>query len=170
MDTRADRLSRAVRDHPPVIGPRAGHRCRAGAHSYLGDGRVVCWVVPSVAEPPRAGGTAVCGSGGHAGTDEPPLAHAVDAELAGQRVPPSVTTRWRGTAAADPGRFWDLWCATEVLAKLADVPMVLLVRRGPVTASPVRWENVDVHWLVHRVGDVVVAHGMAWTATTSDIT
>jgi len=157
MDTRADRLSRAVRDHPPVIGPRAGHRCRAGAHSYLGDGRVVCWVVPSLPGP-AGDGTAV------GGTDLP-LAHAVDAELAGQRVPASVASRWRVAAAADPGRFWDLWCATEVLAKLADVPMVLLVRRGPVTASPVRWEHVDVHWLVQRVGDVVVAHGLSWATT-----
>ncbi len=98
------------------------------------------------------------------GTDLP-LAHAVDAELAGQRVPASVASRWR-VAAADPGQFWDLWCATEVLAKLADVPMVLLVRRGPVTASPVRRGHVDVHWLVQRVGDVVVAHGISW-ATTS---
>ena len=149
MDARADRLARAVRDHPPVLEVRTDHRCgprgRAGAHSYLADGRVVCWVLPSFAE-----------------AVDPPLAHAVDAELALQRVPPSVRGRWRSAEVTHPVRFWELWCATEVLAKLADVPMVLLARREPVTDSPVRRAGVEVHWLVHHVDDVVVAHGLSW--------
>ena len=145
MDTRADRLSEAVRDHPLVIEERTGHRCVAGAHSYLADGRVVCWVLPSDAQ-----------------THDPSLGHAVDAELARQPVPLSVKARWGATVVGERDRFWDLWCATEVLAKLADTPMVVLARRGPVTASPVSRSGVEVHWLVRRVDDVVVAHGMSW--------
>jgi hypothetical protein len=152
MDTRADRLARAVRDHPLVVEERAGHRCVAGAHSYLADGRVVCWVLPPASGP---GGPA-----------DARVAHAVDAELALQAVPPSVRGRWGESVDAEPEDFWHRWCATEVLAKLAEVPMVLLARQGPVTTSPVRRSGVEVHWLVRRVDDVVVAHGMSWTTTT----
>ena len=169
MDTRADRLSRAVRDHPLVIEARVAHRCEGGSHSYLGDGRVVCWVVPSVPVPARAGlsgGDAASGNREDVGVTDPPLAHAVDAELAAQTVPSSVESRWRAAGPADAGRFWDQWCATEVLALLADVPMVVLVRRGAVTSSPGHWGQLEVHWLVRRLGDVVVAHGLAWTNTT----
>ncbi|WP_374968544.1 hypothetical protein [Terrabacter sp. BE26] len=147
---RADRLARAVRDHPPVIAARAGHRCRAGAHSYLADGRVVCWVLPEPESP-----------------HDRPLAHAVDAELALQPVPPGIDARWRLAGIPTRGRFWELWCATEILAKLADVPMVLLARRAPVTCSPVVGPRVEIHHVVTRVGEVVVAHGLAW-ATTSE--
>lgn len=152
MDTRADRLARAVRDHPLVVEERAGHRCVAGAHSYLADGRVVCWVLPPWS-----------GSGAPA---DPEVGHAVDAELVLQRVPPSLGERWGGGVAQAPEDFWDRWCATEVLAKLADVPMVLLARQGPVTRTPARLSGVEVHWLVRRVDDVVVAHGMSWATTT----
>ncbi|MGO4600059.1 hypothetical protein [Terrabacter sp. 2RAF25] len=150
MDTRADRLARAVRDHPLVIEERTDHRCVAGAHSYLADGRVVCWVLP--ARP---------------STDEPAQAHAVDAELATQPVPPRLRARWSEALEGGTDRFWALWCATEVLAKLADEPMVMLVHRAPVTASPVSRGGVEVHWLVRRVDDVVVAHGLSW-ATVVD--
>ena len=136
MDTRADRLARAVRDHPRVVAERAGHRCVAGSAS---------------------------GPGGPA---DARVAHAVDAELALQAVPPSVGGRWGESVDAEPEDFWHRWCATEVLAKLAEVPMVLLARQGPVTTSPVRRSGVEVHWLVRRVDDVVVAHGMSWTTTT----
>ncbi|MFM6849490.1 MAG: hypothetical protein ACKOVB_10345 [Terrabacter sp.] len=147
MDTRADRLAAAVRDHPLVLEDRAGHRCVAGAHSYLADGRVVCWVLPSPSRP--------------SGTSDATVGHAIDAELAHQRVPPRVGERW-GQWAREPERFWDLWCATEVYAKLAHVPMVLLARRAPVTESPARGSGVEVHWVVRRVDDVVVAQGMSW--------
>ena len=150
MPTRADRLAAAVRDHPLVIEERAGHRCDAGAHSYLADGRVVCWVLPSLGQP-----------------HDPAVGHAVDGELEDQPMPSSVRARWGGAAAGERRRFWELWCATEVLAKLADIPMVLLARQSPVTTSPVSRSGVEVHWIVRRVDDVVVAHGMSWTTTTS---
>lgn len=152
MDTRADRLVRAVRDHPLVIEERTDHRCVAGAHSYLADGRAVCWVLPA---RPSA--------------DDPARAHAVDAELSLQPVPPRLRERWSGALTEGTDRFWALWCATEVLAKLADVPMVLLAHGAPVTASPVTRSGIEVHWLVHRVDDVVVAHGLSW-ATVVDQT
>jgi len=156
MDTRADRLSRAVREHGLLIEARLDHRCEAGAHSYLADGRVVCWVVPPGRRPVAEA----------VGADDPPVAHAVDAEHGRQPVPPWVASRWQAQGAGDPQRFWDLWCATEVLAKLADVPMVVLVAGVPVTSSPVRRDGLEVHWVVRRVADVVVAQGLAWTTTT----
>ncbi len=160
MDTRADRLSRAVREHLLVIEARVDHRCQGGAHSYLADGRVVCWVVPPGRRPGPAGDVSV---------DDAPVAHAVDAELGRQPVPTWVASRWRPHGAMDPQRFWDLWCATEVLAKLADVPMVVLVAGAPVTSSPVRRDGLEVHWVIRRVADVVVAQGLAW-ATTTEVT
>ncbi|GAA2025987.1 hypothetical protein GCM10009740_14660 [Terrabacter terrae] len=145
---RADRLARAVRDHPPVIGVRADHRCRSGAHSYLADGRVVCWVLPEQESP-----------------HDRPLAHAVDAELSRQPVPPGIDARWRVAGIPTSGRFWELWCATEILAKLADVPVVLLARRAPVTGSPVVDAGLEIHHVVTRMDEVVVAHGLAWATT-----
>ncbi|HSU75006.1 MAG TPA: hypothetical protein VLI66_08690 [Terrabacter sp.] len=149
MTGRADRLARAVRDHPPVIEARTDHRCEAGAHSYLADGRVVCWVLPEQECP-----------------HDRPLAHAVDAELARQPVPSVIDARWRLAGIPTRGRFWELWCATEILAKLADVPMVLLARRAPVTSSPVVGAGVEIHHVVTRLDEVVVAHGLAWATTT----
>ncbi len=163
MDARADLLARAVREHPVVIEARAAHRCDAGSHSYLADGRVVCWVLPSrwgPVGPATAGGVRV---------GDAPAAGALDAELGRQPVPRTVASRWEAHGSADPRRFWDLWCATEVLAKLADVPMVVLVAGAPVTSSPVRRDGLEVHWVVRCVADVVVAQGLAW-ATTIDVT
>ncbi len=154
MDTRADRLAAAVRDHPLVVEDRAGHRCVAGAHSYLADGRVVCWVLPARAHP-----------SGPAGGSDPAVGYAVDAEMSLQAVPPAVGARWDAAVAGSRDRFWELWCATEVYAKLADLPMVLLARQSPVTDSPVRGPGVEVRWVVRRVADVVVAHGMSWATT-----
>ncbi|WP_256796049.1 hypothetical protein [Terrabacter sp. Ter38] len=157
MLSRADRLGRAVRDHPVVIEARAGHRCDGGVHSYLGDGRVVCWDVPA----PDAG---------RRGTDPDGwLGVAVDAEIRGHTPSPHVVARW-GLETTAPEQFWEMWCATEVLAKLADVPMVLLARQGPVISGPVRRGQLEVHWVARHVGDVVVAHGMAWATTTRDVT
>ncbi|GAA2742804.1 hypothetical protein GCM10009868_14200 [Terrabacter aerolatus] len=160
MQARADLLSRAVREHPVVIEARDGHRCDGGTHSHLADGRVVCWVLPAAG---LRDADDVC-------VDDLPAARAVDAELSRQAVPPTVAARWQaGGEALDAQRFWDRWCATEVLAKLADVPMVVLVGGPPVTSSPVRRHGVEVHWLVRRVADVVVAQGLSW-ATTTDVT
>lgn len=152
MDDRAVRLAQAVRDHPVVVDERASHHCVGGAHSYLGDGRVVCWVVP----------------GGPGGLDGA-VGVAVDAELSAQRVPPGVERRWT-EAAGDPDRFWSLWCATEVVAKLGDVPMVVLAHGRPVVSSPVRTAGLEVYWAVRRVEAVVVAQGVAWATTTDDVT
>lgn len=158
MEARADLLSRVVREHPVVIEARAAHRCIGGTHSHLADGRVVCWVLPVTGSRTMDG---VC-------VDDLPTAHAVDAELALQPVPERVASRWDAGGAVDPRRFWDRWCATEVLAKLADVPMVVLVGGEPVTASPVRRHGLEVHWTVRRVADVVVAQGLSWA--TTDVT
>ena len=154
MDSRADLLSRAVREHPVVVEARTGHRCSDGAHAHLGDGRLACWPAPWVR----------C-EGDH------PVGHAVDAEQVRQPVPTHVAARWSSGGAAGSTRsrgFWELWCATEVLAKLADVPMVVLAGAGPVTSSPVRRNRVEVHWVVRRFDDVVVAQGLSWA--TAEVT
>ena len=161
MTARADLLSRAVRDHPVVVEARLTHRCRGGAgggvHSYLGDGRMACWVVPPATE------------GGPAETD-PAVGRAVDAEVVTQPVPQRVGALWDAHDAGDPEQFWQHWCATEVLAKLADVPVVLLLREGPVRVTPVRRGPLEVHWVAHRVHDVMVVHGMAWTTCPTQLT
>jgi hypothetical protein len=161
MTARADLLSRVVRDHPVVIEARLDHRCRGGAgagvHSYLGDGRMACWVVPpaAVTGPAEA---------------DPPVGWAVDAEVVTQPVPLRVGARWEEHDAADPEQFWRHWCATEVLAKLADVPVVLLLRDGPVMVTPVRRGPLEVHWAAQRVGDVLVVHGLGWTSRPTQLT
>ena len=161
MTARADLLARAVRDHPVVIEARLAHRCRGdagtGVHSYLGDGRMACWVVP----PAAAGGAAEA---------DPPAGCAVDAEVVTQPVPARAQARWHGYDAEDPEQFWRHWCATEVLAKLADVPVVLLLRDGPVTVTPVHRGPLEVHWAAHRVRDVMVVHGMAWADRPAQLT
>ncbi|MGL5865284.1 MAG: hypothetical protein ACRCYX_05330 [Dermatophilaceae bacterium] len=104
----AARLVRAVIRHPPSVGPAAGHRCPGGTHSRTADGRVVCWSVPP------ADGERV----------------AVDAECVGAASPPALARRWSigdGFEAA--------WTATEVVAKLTDIPVLLLARHGPVLTS-----------------------------------
>lgn len=155
MTGRADLLAQAVRNHPVVIEARLTHRCAGGVgvHSYLGDGRVACWVVPGdpAADPAHP----------------PAVGWAVDAEVVTGPVPLHVAARWHVRDADDPERFWRHWCATEVLAKLADVPVVLLLRDGPVTLTPARRGTLEVHWMGHRVDDVMVVHGMAWATITS---
>ena len=156
MDSRAELLSRAVREHPVVVEAPTGHRCSGGAHAHLGDGRLVCWTVPTVR-----------------GEGVPPVGRAVDAELVGQPVPTHVAARWsagRATGSARSPGFWELWCATEVLAKLADVPMVVLAGAGPVTSTPVRRNQVEVHWVVRRFDDVVVAQGLSWALRSAEVT
>jgi hypothetical protein len=191
MSARAQLLARAVRAHPVVIEGRSAHRCAGGVHSYLGDGRVVCWQPPpeafatsdesgdggAVGESRAPAGFA--GSGGSRASGDPdhdrPVGWAIDAELSTQPVPAHVAARWRvaGAAAQQPGdaeQFWPLWCATEALAKLSDVPIVVLLRSGPVTASPARREGLEMHWLVTRTSGVVVVHAAAWTTTTPSLT
>lgn len=85
-----------------VTGRDAAH---GGVRSHLADGRTVVW------EPP-----------------ERPGRHAVDAEIAGQDVPPALGARF---PAEDPRAFWRAWTRAETLAKLADVPiLVWLTRHG----------------------------------------
>lgn len=57
----------------------------------------------------------------------------LDAELAGQRVPPALAARY----GADPGEFWDRWTAAEAAAKASDVPIVLWLRAHGVGPGPV---------------------------------
>jgi hypothetical protein len=168
MSARAQLLARAVRTHPVVIEERGAHRCAGGVHSYLGDGRVVCW-------QPSPDAFVSTDDSGDAGDHDRPVGWAIDAELRSQPVPVHVAARWReaGAAAQQPGaaeRFWPLWCATEALAKLADVPMVVLLRSGPVTASPARRDGLEMHWMVTRTSGVVVVHAAAWTTTTPSLT
>lgn len=127
-----------------------------GAHSYLGDGRVVCWVVPTTsAADPEDGG--------------PPGGWALDAEVATAPVPRHIGARWQASTGDDPELFWRAWCATEVLAKLAEVPVVLLVRAGPFLVTPVTRPPFEVHWLARPVRDVMVVHGMAWAGPDTSL-
>lgn len=116
----------------------SGHRCGDGTHSTVGDGRRVCW-------RPRT-----------------PLRAAVDAEIARSVVPAALARRW----GSDPDVVWPAWCAAEVVAKLTDVPVLLLVRAGP-PVSPGRsagWsvpvDAGEVVGTVGRVGDLHVVRGV----------
>jgi hypothetical protein len=121
-----------------VLPGRTGHRCTGGAHSTVGDGRLVCWQPATSARV------------------------AVDAELARTPVPPALGRRWGST---DPVWVWPRWCATECVAKLTDTPIVLLARTGPVGVGPVDTPAGRVSWRVDRVGDLVVVRAMLspWT-------
>ena len=83
----------------------------------------------------------------------------MDAEMAGQPVPPHLERRWRGGWESHP-TFWDAWCATEVCAKLLDIPIVVLASRGPVGPSPVSLGEHTVTYAVERRGDLVIAFGV----------
>jgi len=120
-----------------TIEPAAGHSCVGGTHSRVADGRIVCWS-PSPSGPEQ---------------------YAVDAELAAQPVPPHLERRWRGRWGSHAA-FWDAWCATEVCAKLLDIPVVVMASRGPVGASPVSRDGQTVTYAVERRGDLVVAFGV----------
>ena len=130
------RLAAAMRT-PLVIERAADHRCTRGTHSRVADGRIVCW------SPER-------------GDRE---AYAVDAEIVGQPVPPHLEARWGGLWAAHES-FWGAWCASEVCAKLWDVPVVALAARGPVASSPVTLGSQTVTYAVRQEGDLVVAFGV----------
>lgn len=112
-----------------VLPGRSGHRCSGGAHSTVGDGRLVCWQPVTSARV------------------------AVDAEILQTPVPPALGRRWGST---DPLWVWPRWCATECVAKLTDTPIVLLARAGPVEADPVDTPAGRVSWRVEPVGDLVV--------------
>ncbi|MEO6019167.1 MAG: hypothetical protein ABIP45_02835 [Knoellia sp.] len=122
---------------PLVIERAADHMCTSGTHSRVADGRVVCW------SPPRAHNAA----------------YAVDAEIAAQSPPPHLEVRWCGLWDAHDG-FWGAWCASEVCAKLWDIPIVVLAARSPVGASPVTRAGQTVTYAVRAEGDLVVALGI----------
>jgi hypothetical protein len=84
---------------------------------------------------------------------------AVDAELAAQPVPHHLERRWRGRWGGHSS-FWDAWCASEVCAKLADVPIVVLAAAGPVGCSPVTIDRHTVTYAVEHHDDMVLAYGV----------
>jgi hypothetical protein len=92
-----------------VVAPRTA-ACPAGCrgvHSYVADGRRVCW------------------------RPDAPGRHSVDAEIADAPVPEALGRRF-GEA-----HFWDSWTRSEALAKLAGVPILLwLSRRGLEASAP----------------------------------
>lgn len=122
---------------PLVIERAADHTCTSGTHSRVADGRIVCW------SPPRT-------------NDE---AYAVDAEIASQPRPPRLEVRWRGRWDAHDD-FWGAWCASEVCAKLWNIPIVVLAARSPVGVSPVTHAGQTVTYAVRAEGDLVVAFGI----------
>ncbi|MFC7491568.1 MULTISPECIES: hypothetical protein [unclassified Knoellia] len=135
------RLLEAMRS-PLVVEPAASHTCTGGAHSRLADGRIVCWSPPA-----------------HEGQTR-----AVDAEIAAQPVPTHLRRRWRGLWDAHDS-FWSAWCATEICAKLGEVPIIVLAARGPVGASPVTIDGREVTYAVRQEGDLVVAYGVSTTTS-----
>lgn len=86
----------------------------------------------------------------------------MDAEITSQPVPPHLERRWRGQWGPHES-FWEAWCASEVCAKLLDIPIVVLAARGPVAASPVRVDGQDVVYAVGRHDDLTVAFGLLTT-------
>jgi hypothetical protein len=134
MGSAAAVLSLAVATHPLVIEPADRHTCVAGTHSRTADGRIVCWSVPV---------PAVC---------------AVDAEMVTQPVPAALSRRW---AIADPATFWPRWTATETVAKLVDVPVVVWLRRfGLVDSGGDAGPGGRVALQSRIVGDLVVTQGV----------
>lgn len=131
--------SGAVLDAPPeaptlrVLPERAGHRCAGGAHSTVGDGRLVCWQPETSARV------------------------AVDAEIAAAPVTPALARRW---GSDDPFSVWPRWCATECVAKLTDTPIVLLAQVRPVAVGPLDTPAGRVSWRLDRVGDLVVVRAV----------
>ena len=125
---------------PPVIESAAGHWCVGGTHSRMADDRVVCWSPPQQATE----------------------TYAVDAEIADQPVPAHLGHRWQGEARAHRS-FWSAWCASEVCAKLLDIPIVVLAARGPVSVSPVLLDGRVVTYVERRQGDIVMVFGVMTT-------
>lgn len=113
-----------------------------GVHSYVADGRRVCW---RPATPGR---------------------HSVDAEIADQPIPEALRGA-QGTGRLSPSKplrqaqgagprgtqdFWRAWTRAEALAKLTDTPIALWLRRHGLdapTPDGVRLEH-------HALGDLVV--------------
>ncbi|MGL5928647.1 MAG: hypothetical protein ACRCY8_06910 [Dermatophilaceae bacterium] len=151
----AARLRRAVARHPPGIGPAAGHRCAGATHSRTADGRIVCWSVPPV-DGQRVAVDAECADAAL----PPALARRWSGMLPGclpdcssaDRSPGEPPAGWSTHPSAgrpemagwlrsgdcsglSPERFVLAWTATEVAAKLTDMPVLLLARQGPVTAD-----------------------------------
>jgi hypothetical protein len=132
----ASELGRLLEESPLLVERADLHRCGHGTHSRTHDGRIVCW------EP--AAGARV----------------AVDAESVHGRVPP-VVRRLIGESLD----FWPTWVATEVAAKLADIPIITwLSTRAPVTSAPVIVEGLQIDWVPTSIRgheDLVVAVGLA---------
>lgn len=105
----------------------------AGLHSYLPDGRRVCW-------RPRSG--------------DPARRHAVDAELVSAAPPERLYRRWLEGGPPRPGAaaFWAAWTRAEALAKLADVPIAVWLRRHGLDAPTPRGVRVGHR----RLGDALV--------------
>lgn len=99
---------------------------RYQARSHLGDGRVVAW------------------TGAAPGPDE---RVAVDAELEGP-VPAALAARF------GERDFWARWTRLECVAKLIDVPVVVLLRDG-LDAPPVAGLRLATVRLEGRGGPVV---------------
>ncbi|MFW5469392.1 hypothetical protein ACOCJ4_05030 [Knoellia sp. CPCC 206435] len=135
---RAQALLDEARRTPPVVDRASGHRCERGTHSRLATGLVVCW------SPPPVEG----------------VRFAVDAELAAQPVPEHLGRRWRGRWGSSLASFWGAWCASEVCAKLADVPIVVLAAAGPVGPSPVTIDQHTITYAVTHHDDLVLAYGV----------
>lgn len=96
-------LADAVRRSPAaVVADRATHECDGGAHTYLPDGRGLCW--QPVGRPPRT--------------------YAVDAEPVDAPVPSALHRR---TDHVAPQAFWRAWTRAEVRAKLRGIPIVTFI-------------------------------------------
>jgi hypothetical protein len=136
MDDLARRLRLAV-DRSPLETSVAGglHSCRGGTHSRLADGRRVCWSPDGL------------GDG---------VGFAIDAELAGQAVPPALGRR---TGTLDPEWFWPAWTRAEVGAKLFDVPILVWF----TTIAPDRRDagaSDEVAVLTTLTDGLVVSYGL----------
>jgi len=153
-------LAAAVGRRPVTVGDRAGHTCRGGAHSYLSDGRVVCWVAPLAGARPAAAAS----QGTPESASSPTTRYAVDAELVDRPPPAYVASRWDASGSS----FWQLWCATEVVAKIVDRPIITFVTGSPVTDSPAVHDGWVVHWLAEQVDEVLVVVGAGRRAADQD--
>ncbi len=127
---------RLLAESPLLVESARDHVCVAGTHSRTHDGRIVCW-------EPRVDGR-----------------FALDAESVRGQVPTIVRRR-----IGEGVDFWPTWVATEVAAKLADIPVITwLTTRPAVTASPVRVDDLRIDWAPTTIEghpDLVVAVGLA---------
>ena len=138
---------RAAEAHVRVSQVRGHRRSADETRSYLGDGRVVVFRLPTA-------------------TPAPGLV-AVDAERRGQPVPKRLS---RSPRFANEPDFWRAWTRFEVECKLQDVPVAVALRRDPPLLAEIVVHSFKLDDLAVTIGMTVGTRRAAsdgWAPTIS---